>query len=345
MHSRNVFDLDSDMVFMNIVSPQYIRAYIEKNFKNSGKYSSNGREFTMPSIFVNDDWKKKLSINISTGMWQDFKAHKAGNFAQFVAQVEDIPYKRAESKILFETMLDDHPTVQHTQEPAKSSLDVDTSSWIPIDIHSCYSKNESVQLAWKYLWDRKLFNTEDAEDEPFYFATDGDYKNRIIIPFKKPNGKIYFFQARALFDEFPKYLNPDSIQVRASTVLYPFKSDEPVYLCEGPLDAISLQNAGINATATMGSSPSRTQIETIKDMNCSIVIAYDNDVAGNMGTEKIERMRKDLMMPAIKICPVPSRYKDWNDAAADNFDLKRYIHQTTQDYDIEYLINTHIEPR
>jgi hypothetical protein len=331
------------MVFINIASPQYIREYIERNFKDCGKYSSNGHEFIMPSVFVEDDWKHKFSINVTTGLWQDFKAHSVGNFIQFVAQVEKISYRRAESQILFDTMLEDPPASTVVEEPVAPSLEIDTSHWVPLDVYSCHSKDPAIQLAWKYLWERKLFNTEFVEDEPFYFGVAGPYKNRIIIPFKKPNGTMYFFQARALFNDFPKYLNPESTQVRASTILYPFKDDEPVLLCEGPLDAISLQLAGMNATAAMGSSPSTIQIEMIKEMNCEIVVAYDNDEAGRKGVEKLETMRKELMMPSIRICPPPSEYKDWNEAWKEGLDLQSYVKTNTQDYDIEYLIKANIE--
>ena len=116
-------------------------------------------------------------------------------------------------------------------------------------------------------------------------------------------------------------------------------------LCEGPLDALSLQLAGVNATATMGSSPSKVQLETIKDMGCDIVVAYDNDDAGKRGIEKLERMRKELMMAPIKICPPPKIYKDWNEAWEKNFDLKSYVEKTIKDYDLEYLLNTNIESR
>ena len=331
------------MDFINIASPQYIRAYLERNFKGCGKYSSNEEEYIMPSIFIDDDWKHKFSINSNTGMWQDFKSHRQGNFIQFVAQTEKISYRRAESKILFDSALEDYEIPIQKKDLAPTKLEVDTTSWIPIDIYSCNHRNTYIQLAWKYLWDRHLFNTEFVEDEPFYFAVEGKYKNRIIIPFKKPTGEIYFFQARALFNEYPKYLNPESTQVRSSSVLYPFKSDVDVLLCEGPLDAISLQLAGINATATMGSSPSKIQLETIKTMNCDIVASYDNDEAGKRGIEKLEHLRKELRMPSIKICPPPSYFKDWNAAWKGGHDIKSYVQDTTTDYDIEYLVNADIE--
>tara|TARA_R100001143_G_scaffold33624_1_gene32038 strand:+ start:3534 stop:4529 length:996 start_codon:yes stop_codon:yes gene_type:complete len=329
------------MDFMNIASPSYIRAYIDSNFKGCGKYSSNNAEYMMPSVFVEDDWKHKFSINTNTGLWQDFKAHRQGNFIQFVAQVEKISYRRAEAKVVFENIGEpDEPSSPYTP-PVQTKLEIDTSSWIPIDIYSCHSSNSFVQLAWKYLWDRKLFNVDFVQDEPFYFASDGEYKNRIIIPFRGVSGDIYFFQARALFNDHPKYLNP--VGIKASSVLYPYLNSDEVLVCEGPLDAISLHLAGINATATMGSSPSQFQIEIMKQGGCELIIAYDNDEAGKKGIEKLERLRKQLMLPAIKICPPPPAFKDWNEAWKEDFDIKSYVEENTKNYDIEYLVNSNIE--
>ena len=146
-----------------------------------------------------------------------------------------------------------------------------------------------------------------------------------------------------LASDYPKYLNPESTQARSSAILYPFKNEEPVLLCEGPLDALSLQLAGINATATMGSSPSKFQIETLKDSECQIIVAYDNDTAGKAGTNKTEELRKELMLPEIKICHPPKRYKDWNEAWQKDFDIKKYVETNTEPYDVGYLIKTNIE--
>ena len=57
----------------------------------------------------------------------------------------------------------------------------------------------------------------------------------------------------------------------------------------------------------------------------------------------IEKMRKDLMMPKIKVCTPPAIHKDWNDAYKEGFDLKSYVKNTTKDYDLGYLINANIE--
>ena len=53
---------------MYIIAPQFIRDYITRNFRDIGKLSASGREFIMESVFVTNDWKKHMSINIDSGM-------------------------------------------------------------------------------------------------------------------------------------------------------------------------------------------------------------------------------------------------------------------------------------
>jgi DNA primase len=94
----------------------------------------------------------------------------------------------------------------------------------------------------------------------FYIATGGKYRGRLIIPFTNRNGKLFYFQARALGDEQPKYLNCKNL--KSSQVLYPFDygSQEPLYITEGVFDCLSLQAVGLNATTTLSCFTSREQM-------------------------------------------------------------------------------------
>ena len=69
--------------------------YLLENFNQVGRLSANGREFVMPSIFVLNDYKCHFSINVDSGLWQDFKTGETGNFAKFLTIVENISYERA----------------------------------------------------------------------------------------------------------------------------------------------------------------------------------------------------------------------------------------------------------
>ena len=321
------------------MSPQYIRDYLLENFGDSGKLSANNAEFIMPSLFIPDDWKRHLSINIETGLWQCFKSGKKGNFIGFYAEVEGISYLKAQTDLILKNF--DFIGVEPIAEEKvpKKNAEIDPSSLTPINIESAYSEDAAVQNAWSFLFGRKLFNEETFESEPFYLCSEGRFAGRLIIPFAK-DGSVYYFQARALGDQSPKYLNPASEgAVRSSDVLYPFdESQDYVVVCEGPLDAVSLLRQRINATCTIGSSCSKAQAEILRDFGGKIILGYDNDAAGQKGIRSFERLRKEMRMTGFAVCPPPSGYKDWNEAHIDGENLNSWVVNNSVPYDFEYQI-------
>ena len=320
-----------------MVPPKYIKDYLSQFFGKKGKFSSNGQEFIMPSIFIEDDWKNHFSINTETGLWQDFKTGKSGNFIHFVAEVEGITYNKAEAKILFYEF--EHPEEEETLTPTQEEIPLEVpEGLVPVNIHSHTSTDALVQKAWTFLYGRNLFNLEVEEEEPYYVSTEGKYKGRLIIPFKYDE-EMYYFQARALEWETPKYLNPTGTYVKPSNILYPFSYEEDyVVVCEGPLDAISLQIQGINATATMGCKVSPIQASTLQEFGGKVIIGYDNDEAGSRGLEKFELLRKSYRMPEFYICTPPPTYNDWNEAHTQQQNLEEWVDNTASPYDYEYKL-------
>ena len=252
---------------MNMISPNFIRAYLTEKFKDNYKFSSDDSELIVPSIFTSDDWKRHMSINLDSGLWQCFKSGNKGNFIQIYAYLEDIPYNRAEADILFKEF--DGQIESFTQLPShKKEKTEDCSSLIEalhlrkVTVHDYETEDSLVQKAWTFLYERNLFNLK-TEDSTYYS------------------------------DESPKYLNPQDDWPRPSHVLYPFDEDaDHLVVCEGPFDAISLQIQGVNATCTMGSSVSEHQVELLKDFGGKVIIGYDNDSAGERGINKFNYLRK-----------------------------------------------------
>ena len=108
-------------------------------------------------------------------------------------------------------------------------------------------------------------------------------------------------------------------------------------VCEGPLDALSLQRQGVNATATMGSSVSEVQAQTLSEFEGKIIMGYDNDEAGKRGLGKFEKLRKLNRMNEFYICTPPPSYKDWNEAHQQEVQLSNWVEKYTQKYDYEYI--------
>jgi len=290
----------------------------------------------MESLFVNNDWKKHMSVNVDSGMWQCFKTGRSGNFVRLYSEAEGIPYFRAQRDLMirnFEFLGEEIPELDIPQK----ELELDTSRLIPINLESVDSENKKEVDAWSFLFGRGLFNLNEEEEAPFYLCTEGKFSDRIIIPFRSED-TVFYFQARALYDQSPKYLNPSTeIAPKPSDILYPYDEGEDyLVVCEGPLDALSLQRKGINATATIGSSISPRQAEILSTFKGKVILGYDNDEAGQRGIDKFDRTRKEMRMASFEICPPPSGYKDWNEAHMAGEDLFSWIMDKSQSYDFDY---------
>lgn len=322
---------------MYTIAPQFIRAYVLAKFASIGKLSASGREFIMESLFVQNDWKRHMSVNVDTGLWQCFKTGKQGNFISFYAEAEGIGYLRAQQDLIIKNFGYEPEELPEQMRKKVEELNVD--QLIEVNINSHESDDPVVVDAWKFLFGRKLFNEEEFDNSPYYVAKAGPYKNRIIIPFRVGEAVIYY-QARAIYNDSPKYLNPPSdAGVKSSDVLYPYDEDaEYVVVTEGPFDAISLQLKGVNATCTMGCSVSHTQADILSTFKGRIIVGYDNDSAGQEGLDRFENLRKEKRMGHIYTCNPPQGCKDWNDALVRGVNVSEYLQQQTSLYDFDYKV-------
>jgi hypothetical protein len=238
---------------------------------------------------------------------------------------------------------------EHTKTPDYRNLirnyysEEQLENAIAVGPNSYSTKNELIELAWYYLMDRKLFDLANEGNNIFFVCESGFYRNRLIIPYVA-SGKIIYFQARALKPDMkPKYLCAQEGRtiVRGADVLYPFDLKEDyVVICEGPIDARSLQLQGVNATCTTGVSVSEVQMDALRWFGKKIIFGYDNDKAGEGGLKRADKMRKKKIMPELFYCFPPSQFKDWNEAHQEDFDLKSYIEQNTKPYNFENLMTS-----
>lgn len=316
------------------IAPQFIKDYLTQNFGTIGRISANDEEFVMESIFETDDWKRHMSINIYSGMWQCFKSGKSGNFVSLYAAVEGLNYYRAQRNLIirnFEFLGEPIPELDKPRERNYAGLD--TANLIPLTLGSFESDDPKVLHAWNTLFSRNLFGKEE-DNTTYYLCTEGKFADRIIIPFVA-DGVIFYFQGRALNeDQQPKYLAPDVTQApKKSDVLYPFDMEaEYVVVCEGPTDAITLQLAGVNATCILGSSVSFAQMCIFAEFKGKIILGFDNDKAGRQSTEKFDWIRKRKQLPVFSVCSPPEEYKDWNKASIGEVPLKEWIEENTKEF-------------
>lgn len=108
--------------------------------------------------------------------------------------------------------------------------------------------------------------------EKFYVSVDGKYKNRLIIPFYKKNGKIEYYQGRTLVGEEPKYKS-----MVGEKKIYNFDfvdQSKPIIALEGPIDSMFVENS----IAIIGVSSSIGQDEILNKLDIRYLM--DCDVTG-----------------------------------------------------------------
>ena len=301
----------------------------------------------VPSVFVDsraEQWKRHMSINLNNGLWQCFKSGNNGNFIRLYAKLEKIAYAAAYRNLLFQELLNEKSKggweqALPTRQEHKANEYLAETGAIPIAVNTSCRENSKLASAWSYVYERKLFDvTKSPGDTQFYLGTRGKWANRLLIPFFDEEGEVFFFQGRSLDKSHPKYLNCEG--VKASNVLYPFDSSKPyVVVCEGPVDAISLQRQNVNATCTMTSKPSEIQINQLAEAEIKIVVGYDNDKAGWEGLQKFEELRKKYLLEKIYVVLPPEEFKDWGNMHEKSMDVKSYIEDNMTEVNFSYAVN------
>ena len=129
-----------------------------------------------------------------------------------------------------------------------------------------------------------------------------NYSGRWIIPIKDAYGNHIAWAGRSLDPEQPKYINsPDGEYFHKGKILWNYdvaKKYNDIYVVEGFMDALSLITAGIpNVVALMGCAMTGDQYQLLKDKN--IILALDNDIAGNRAMCKIIMEHKNRLFSVI----------------------------------------------
>lgn len=316
-----------------------IKDYLQEKFET---FLVKNDEFLVNSLFVEDS-KFHMSINMTTGLWQDFKSKETGNFPQLVAHVEGISHQEAHKYIgrkLFDSpeALFDVSTVRQTEiYTGKPKVEEEFVNFKKLSLaHALLSDSLTERLAAKAVISRKL------DRFPFYVGMEGKYANRLIIPYNY-KGQMIYFQGRSLSSYGMKYLNPskNTHGVKSSEILFPFnESLDYVVVTEGPMDAISLQLNGLNATCIQGSMMSYTQARELAKKK--VILSFDNDDAGKEGEGKARNLLLRLNTSNIYTVRPPEQYKDWNAFHIDLNDSKslfKYVQSNIRKMDFTYFVS------
>ena len=119
------------------------------------------------------------------------------------------------------------------------------------------------------------------------------FRNRLMFPVIDVRGNVIGFSGRILDDGEPKYMNsPETLVFSKSHNLFALnlaKKSKSGYLilAEGNIDVASLHQAGFDsAVASLGTSLTDAQARLMSRYVSEVVIAYDNDGAGQKAAQR-----------------------------------------------------------
>jgi len=148
-------------------------------------------------------------------------------------------------------------------------------------------------------------------------SLNGDHP-RLLIPFRDEEGEIFAYQGRAFGNEQPKYI---TIKLQDRDKIFGLDrvdKTKEVYVVEGPLDSLFLDNCIAVAGAEMPS------------LDCDFTVIFDNEPRNKELLKQIEK----TINHGHKIClwPDTMEYKDINDMILGGYtkeDIQEIIKENT----------------
>ncbi len=112
-----------------------------------------------------------------------------------------------------------------------------------------------------------------------------------MTPIFDLRGNIIAFGGRVLDDSKPKYVNsPETLVYHKSETVFALQiakksASRRFVLCEGYMDVISMQQAGIDtAVCACGTALTPEQVRLISEYADEVILSYDSDEAGQKAT-------------------------------------------------------------
>ncbi len=268
--------------------------------------SLKGNELAFYCPFCNHH-KPKLQVNTETQKWHCWTCNSGGK--KLTSLLRKLDVDRKTISLIREIYGDSNWTPQ--QEDAETKVFIS----LPKEFISLAEEpkgfNPEYKHAIHYLTQRGI-GIKDIIKHNIGYCKEGLYSRRVIIPSYNCDGSLNYFVSRSYYsEEKMKYKNPP-----ISKNIICFESqvnwNEPIILCEGVFDAITIKR---NAIPLLGKFPSKQLVEKIfmSGVN-NIIISLDND-AINEALKAADYFRKN----GINVKMMYLKDKDASDMGYEKF--------------------------
>ena len=247
-----------------------------------------------------EDKRQSCSINLDKGVWICFAGCGQGGLKYFVWKLSGKSWDEIQEE--FET----------------PDFDFDFGSFTTDDVEEDKVNNQSLYEGeltsinsnhWIY---KRGFSTDTLQK---WGCLENKYRD-LVIPVDLPNEDILGWITR-LIQATPKYLFSKGFQ--KSKTLFGLKhlpetglAVETLFVVEGALDAMWLDQHGYPSVAVLGASISQAQIDILSSFNPNeVVLCLDSDEAGQKGIKKATVDMSDRFM--LSYIKFPKNKKDFQE--------------------------------
>ena len=232
-----------------------------------------------------DHHKPKLSVNVEKGVFKCWVCDVRGkNLYYLIKRFGNFHQQQEYLRIEGSTEITEFENLFASSEEEEKEQIVE----LPKEFVSLTDKTPGLTStpALKYL-EKRGISKKDILKWKIGHCVSGEYKNRIIIPSFNEDGKVNYFIARALKDEFLKYKNPPASKNIIFNELW-IDWESPIVLVEGVFDAFKEENMIPILGSTLRENSKIFQ--KVIENGCKIYLALDSDAF---------KKEKDIMLKLL----------------------------------------------
>ncbi len=250
-----------------------------------GSYSNlRGNELAFYCPFCNHH-KQKLQVNTETQKWHCWTCNSGGK--KLTSLLKRLDVDRKTISIIREIYGDSQYNPQLEDADTKVFISLPKEFISLSEVPKGF--NPEYKHAINYLTQRGI-TEKDIIKYNIGYCKEGLYARRVIVPSYNSDGSLNYFVSRSYYpEEKMKYKNPP-ISKNVICLDSQVNWKEPIILCEGVFDAITIKR---NAIPLLGKFPSKELVQKIFLSGVSdIIISLDND-AINEALKAAEYFRKN----------------------------------------------------
>lgn len=306
-----------------------------------------GRNLKGLSPFTNEKTPSFI-VSPEKNIWHDFSSNKGGDIFSFIMEVEGLDFKGAleylgrkagveiqaysqkpsgytnikkqvmdlnalASKYYLHTLANNEQALNYVISERKINKATIKSFGIG------YSPSTGKALV--SFMEKRGHSINDIKKAGLTNQYGGDlFRGRMTIALTDPTGQVIGFTARQLADQTggPKYLNTPQTAAydKSRHVFGLFQAKEAirkegfVVVVEGNMDVIASHQVGVsNVVATAGTAMTEMHLKTLARFTDKVKLAYDNDDAGLLATERAIALASNLKIDLF-IVQLPPGFKD-----------------------------------